>query len=75
MDLSRSHAAISTVSVARRAVRTYNGRKRGEGKKHNAAIVCLAPRRCDLIHKLLRTGLTYGELPRAASPPARAGRR
>jgi hypothetical protein len=23
----------------------------------------------DLIHKLLRTGLTYGELPRATSPP------
>jgi transposase len=48
----------------------YYARKRAEGKKHNAAVICLARRRCDLIHKLLRTGLTYGELPRAASPPA-----
>jgi transposase len=48
----------------------YYARKRAEGKKHNAAIVCLARRRCDLIHKLLRTGLTYGELPRTANPPA-----
>ena len=50
--------------------RDYYARKRSQGKLHNAAVVCLARRRCDLIHKLLRTGLTYGELPRAASPPA-----
>jgi transposase len=46
----------------------YYARKRAEGKKHNAAVVCLARRRCDLIHKLLRTGLTYGELPGPARP-------
>jgi transposase len=50
--------------------RDYYARKRSEGKKHNAAILCLARRRCDLIHKMLRTGLTYGELPaRPAGPP------
>lgn len=43
--------------------RDYYARKRAEGKKHNAAILCLARRRCDLIHKLLSTGLSYGEVP------------
>lgn len=43
--------------------RDYYARKRSEGKKHNAAILCLARRRCDLIHKMLNTGLSYGELP------------
>lgn len=36
--------------------------KRAQGKQHNAAVLCLA-RRCDLIHKMLHTGLSYGELP------------
>lgn len=53
--------------------RDYYARKRTEGKKHNAAILCLARRRCDLIHKLLRTGLSYGEHPASktgtTSPP------
>lgn len=48
--------------------RDYYTRKRAQGKKHNAAILCLARRRCDLIHKMLNTGLTYGELPRPARP-------
>lgn len=43
--------------------RDYYARKRAEGKKHNAAILCLARRRCDLIHRMLHTGLSYGELP------------
>lgn len=43
--------------------RDYYARKRAEGKKHNAAVLCLARRRCDLIHKMLSTGLSYGELP------------
>jgi transposase len=43
--------------------RDYYARKRSEGKLHNAAITCLARRRCDVIHAMLRSGLTYGELP------------
>jgi transposase len=43
--------------------RDYYARKRYEGKRHNAAILCLARRRCDLIYRMLTTGLTYGELP------------
>lgn len=43
--------------------RTYYARKRAQGKKHNAAIMCLARRRCDVIYAMLRSGLTYGEYP------------
>jgi transposase len=49
--------------------RDYYTRKRAEGKKHNAAILCLARRRCDLIHKMLSTGLSYGEVPARPAPP------
>lgn len=48
--------------------RTYYARKRAEGKQHNAAVVCLARRRCDVIHAMLRSGLSYGELPGPARP-------
>ena len=49
----------------------YYQRKRAQGKKHNAAIICLARRRCDVIHAMLRTGTLYQprgpqELPAAA---------
>lgn len=49
--------------------RDYYARKRSEGKRHNAAIMCLARRRCDVIHAMLRSGLTYGELPKPAPQP------
>ncbi len=52
-------------SLHHQPARDYYARKRSEGKKHNAAILCLARRRCDLIHKLLSTGLSYGEIPDA----------
>ncbi len=49
----------------------YYQRKRAQGKKHNAAIICLARRRCDVIHAMLKTGTLYQphgtqELPAAA---------
>ncbi|WP_171042495.1 IS110 family transposase [Sinomonas gamaensis] len=37
----------------------YYQRKRAEGKKHNAAVMCLARRRCDVIHAMLRNGTLY----------------
>lgn len=43
--------------------RDYYQRKRAQGKKHNAAILCLARRRCDLIHRMLTTGQIYGQTP------------
>ena len=39
--------------------RAYYQRKRSEGKKHNAAIICLARKRCDLILAMLKTGTAY----------------
>jgi hypothetical protein len=55
-------------SLHHQPARDYYARKRSEGKKHNAAILCLARRRCDLIHKILVTGLSYGEIPTPARP-------
>jgi len=48
--------------------RTYYARKRAQGKQHNAAIICLARRRCDVIHAMLRNGTTYDDQPRPARP-------
>jgi transposase len=41
------------------AARAYYQRKRAEGKKHNAAVTCVARRRCDLILAMLKTGTPY----------------
>ncbi len=48
--------------------RNYYARKRSEGKQHNAAIVCLARRRCDVIHAMLRNGTIYDNQRRPARP-------
>lgn len=39
--------------------RRFYDRKRAEGKKHNAALICLARRRCNVILAMLRTGQHY----------------
>ncbi len=39
--------------------RAYYQRKRAEGKKHNAAVICVARRRCDLILAMLKTATPY----------------
>ena len=41
------------------AARAYYQRKRAEGKKHNAAIICLARKRCDIILAMLKTATPY----------------
>lgn len=41
------------------ASRAFYDRKRAEGKKHNAALICLARRRCDVILAMLRTRQPY----------------
>lgn len=38
------------------AIRAYYDRKRAEGKKHNAALMCLARRRCNVVSAMLRNG-------------------
>lgn len=39
--------------------RAFYDRKRAEGKRHNAALICLARRRCDVIHAMLTTNQPY----------------
>lgn len=39
--------------------RAYYDRKRAEGKKHNAALICLARRRSDVIYAMLRDRREY----------------
>lgn len=46
--------------------RAYYDRKRAEGKRHNAALICLARRRCDVLHAMLKNR----ELYRQPSPAA-----
>ncbi len=41
------------------ASRAFYDRKRAEGKRHNAALICLARRRCDVVLAMLRTGQPY----------------
>ena len=41
------------------ASKTFYDRKRTEGKRHNAALICLARRRCDVILAMLRTRQPY----------------
>ena len=48
--------------------KVYYARKRSEGKRHNAAIICLARRRCDVIHAMLRNGTVYDNPTRPARP-------
>ena len=39
--------------------RTYYDRKRAAGKRHNAALICLARRRVDVIYAMLRDHKPY----------------
>ena len=41
------------------ASKAFYDRKRAEVKRHNAALICLARRRCDVILAMLRTGQPY----------------
>ena len=36
------------------ASKAFYGRERTEGKRHDAAVICLARRRCDIILAMLR---------------------
>lgn len=39
--------------------KVFYDRKRAEGKRHNAALICLARRRCNVILAMLQTGQPY----------------
>lgn len=49
------------------ASRTYYDRKRAEGKKHNAALICLARRRCDVLYAMIKNNEPYRQPATAAA--------
>ena len=54
------------------ASKAFYDRKRTEGKRHNAALMCLARRRCDVILAMLRTRQPYQPARPASSLTAAA---
>jgi transposase len=58
-QLKRAFFLAAFASLSHPPSRTYYDRKRGEGKKHNAALICLARRRIDVLHAMLRTKTPY----------------
>ena len=58
-QLKRAFFLAAFASLKDPASRTYYDRKRAEGKKHNAAIICLARRRCDVLFAMLRDKKPY----------------
>jgi transposase len=52
--------------------RAYYDRKRAQGKKHNAALICLARRRTDVIYAMLRDRQPYRPSATSNPPPATA---
>ena len=68
-QLKRAFFLSAFASLADPTSRTYYDRKRAEGKKHNAALICLARRRCDVLHAMPRNKIPYQP---PTAEPARA---
>lgn len=58
-QLKRALFLAAFAALSDPASRAYYDRKRTAGKKHNAALICLARRRVDVLHAMLRHGTTY----------------
>ncbi len=67
-NLKRAFFLAAFAALADPVSRTYYDRKRAEGKRHNAALICLARRRCDVLYAMLRDKIPYQ--PRPATPIA-----
>jgi len=50
--------------------RAYYQQKRAEGKRHNAAVICVARRRCNIILAMLKTHTPYQPPPLESLPQA-----
>ncbi|WP_329085801.1 IS110 family transposase [Actinomadura citrea] len=57
--LKRAMFLAAFASLSDPLSRAYYDRKRAEGKKHNAALICLARRRSDVIYAMLRDKQPY----------------
>lgn len=58
-SLKRALFLSAFASLRDPASRAYYDRKRAEGKIHNAALLCLARRRTDVLYAMIRTGKSY----------------
>ena len=58
-NLKRAMFLAAFAALSDPTSRAYYDRKRAQGKKHNAAMICLARRRCDVISAMLRDGTPY----------------
>jgi transposase len=68
--LKRAFFLAAFAALSDPTSRTYYQRKRDEGKKHNAALICLARRRCDVLFAMLRTKTQYRHPQPAPTPTA-----
>lgn len=66
--LKRAMFLAAFAALADPTSRAYYERKKAEHKKHNAALICLARRRCDVLFAMLRDGTLYQ--PPATAPAA-----
>jgi transposase len=57
--LKRAMFLAAFASLSSPPSRAYYDRKRAEGKKHNAALICLARRRSDVVYAMLRDRQPY----------------
>ena len=66
-QLKRAFFLSAFAALADPTSRAYYDRKRAAGKKHNAALICLARRRVDVLHAMLRTATLYEPRPARAA--------
>ncbi len=57
--LKRAFFLAAFAALSDPTSRAYYQRKRDEGKRHNAALICLARRRCDVLYAMLRDKNPY----------------
>ncbi|MGF6883932.1 transposase [Nocardia sp. GAS34] len=57
--LERALFLSAFASLSDPASRAYYTRKRSEGKRHNAALICLSRRRCDVLYAMLENKQPY----------------
>jgi transposase len=69
--LKRAFFLAAFAALSDPTSRAHYDRKRAEGKKHNAALICLARRRCDVLFAMLRNK-TYYRHPESAPTAAAA---
>lgn len=67
--LKRAFYLAAFAALSDPVSRTYYDKKRAEGKKHNAALICLARRRCDVLFAMLKNKAPY-RAPTIAAPAA-----